>query len=209
MSNFYGEIFTQNETYASTAALQAADTVALGIKNGDRAVVTGTGIYQYYKQATSGSLAATGGGYWNLVTDPYLILNSSNVIDGSQIGNVTDISLSAGTAAAPALNFAADTNTGFYNPSANAIGFSCDGALVATMQTTGLNLASSKVLLVNSVQVVGARVTGWVAPTGAATTNQSAINTGTITATDGNMQALAQWLNGIQTALTTHGLIGA
>ncbi|RTL14553.1 MAG: hypothetical protein EKK56_00930 [Flavobacteriaceae bacterium] len=207
MSSFFGYTFTDDSTFASTSALQAAD-VSL-FRNGDLAVVTDVGVYQYFKQANSGDLAADGGGYWNTFDEPYLIMNSSNVIDGSQIGNVTDISLSAGTAAAPSLNFSADTNTGLYNPSANVLGISCNGAVVATVTTSAINLASGKVLQVNSVQVVGARATGWVAPTGAATTNQSAINTGTITATDGNVQALAQWINGIQQALTTHGLIGA
>ena len=68
---------------------------------------------------------------------------------------------------------------------------------------SGLNLASGKVMRVNSVQVVGARDTGWTAITG--TPDEStAYATGSVT-----LPQLAGRVMALQTALTTHGLIGA
>lgn len=50
----------------------------------------------------------------------------------------TSITLAAGTAAVPSLNFTGDTDTGIYHIAANTVGVSCNGTLAATFATTGL-----------------------------------------------------------------------
>jgi len=207
MSDFFGEYFTNfPNTFASTSAL-AAVNMTLGL-NSTRANVTGSGVYQYYPQATSGTVAATGGGYWNLVADAYLLLNSSNVIDASQIGTSDNLTLANGTAATPTLNFAGALTTGLYYAGSANLGFSVSGASAAVLSATALNLASGVALQINSVQVVTTRQTGWVTSQGTATTSQGAINVNTITATDGNLQLVAKWVKGLTDALFVHGLIG-
>lgn len=66
-----------------------------------------------------------------------------------------------------------------------------------------INLASGKVLQVNSTQVVGPRDTGWTAMTGTAD-EVTSYATSTVT-----LAQLAGRVMALQTALTTHGLIGA
>jgi hypothetical protein len=69
-------------------------------------------------------------------------------IAGSQVAlfgatglSVTGIvSLSDGTAAAPALTFTADTDTGLYRPAANQLGVTVNGALVGLFKATGLEI---------------------------------------------------------------------
>lgn len=51
-------------------------------------------------------------------------------------------SLSDGTAAAPALAFTLDTNTGLYRVGADSLGVSAGGSLVATFAATGIDLLS-------------------------------------------------------------------
>lgn len=65
------------------------------------------------------------------------------------------------------------------------------------------NVASGKTYKVNSVQVVGARNTGWTAMTGTAN-KATAYDTATVTTAQ-----LAGRVMAIQAALTTHGLLGA
>ena len=60
-----------------------------------------------------------------------------------------------------------------------------------------------------TTQVVGARVTGFTTAAGSANKDASAINVGTITATDANLQAIAAWAKALHDAMATHGLIGA
>jgi hypothetical protein len=64
-------------------------------------------------------------------------------------------------------------------------------------------VASSGSIRVNGVQVIGARDTGWTAMTGTANEN-TAYDTATVT-----LAQLAGRVMALQTALTTHGLIGA
>jgi hypothetical protein len=59
-----------------------------------------------------------------------------------------------------------------------------------------------------AVQVVTQRQTGYTTAAGTGNKNAGAINVGTITATDGNLQAVAAWVKSIHDALATHGLIG-
>lgn len=51
-----------------------------------------------------------------------------------------------GSAAAPGITFAADTNSGIYRIGADSYGFAAGGALVATLSTTGWTLAAGKTL---------------------------------------------------------------
>lgn len=63
------------------------------------------------------------------------------------------VSLNAGTVAAPALTFTADTDTGFYRVGANVLGLSAGGVLVLSAASTGvtmpLNLTVTGNLAVN------------------------------------------------------------
>lgn len=365
MSTFYGNLFSFDTIYADTTALSAVDMTTQ--YNGVRAAVTDTGIFQYNKQATSGDYVALGGGYWDLITDPYLLMNASNQIDGSQISGVSDIALSNGTAAAPSLSFTSDTDTGLYRVGANdlgitvggtlrvdisstlvtstlpivypvgsaaapslyftgdtnsglywigadtlgfttngvlamsisaaavinalplsgavgaaatpgytftgdlntglywigadnvgvstggtlrfdvsttavtstlpvlhpsgsaaapsirvtteasglylvgagSLGVAIAGAIAANVTATALNLATGVALQIATVQVVGARATGWTTFAGTGTTNQGAINVDTFTATDANIRLLGQGVKGMLDALILHGLLGA
>lgn len=203
---------TTTTVYANAAALTAVATATL--YNGYRAQVDGLGVFKLDKtsqEAANGTtvIASDTQAKWLKDLTPSLLLNSSNHIDGSQLSAVGSQTLDNGTAAAPSLSFTNDTDSGLYLVGAGEVGVSIGGALSLSFVAGGLNLATSKVLSVAGTQVVGARQTGWVAFVGAATTDHSGINAGTITATDGNIQALAQAVNGIQTALTAHGLIGA
>lgn len=253
--------------YANYTALGAAVTTFLA--NGAYAEITGLGVFQLNKVSTATPdnatiIAALNGGNWLINYNVHIMENATSVIDGSQIASFASLSLAAGSAAAPSLNFSGNTNTGIYQASSNVIGFSANGAMTATLgatafvlntgvqssfpsgtvaapsisftgdldtgiyrigannfgvacngaitcdfKTTGINLASAMVLSVATVQVVGARNTGWTTSSGTGTKNQSAINVDTITATDANLRLVGQWLKGVTDALITHGLIGA
>jgi hypothetical protein len=102
-------------------------------------------------------VAATGGGYWSLITIPRLLLNASNQIDGSQISAVGDVSVSNGTAAAPSISFSSDADTGIYLVSANTIGFSTNGALRVSLSPSELLLASGVGLTMTSARLEAAQ----------------------------------------------------
>jgi len=77
-----------------------------------------------------------------------------------------------------------------------------NGAEVGRFDGAGLNLVTAKVFKINSVQVLGARDTGWAAMTG--TTNKATVyDTSTVT-----LAQLAGRVMALQAALTTHGAIG-
>jgi hypothetical protein len=76
-------------------------------------------------------------------------------------------------------------------------------AVQASIDTSGINLASGKVLRVNATQVVAARDTGWTAMTGSSD-KATAYATSTVT-----LAQLAGRVMALQAALTTHGLLGA
>jgi hypothetical protein len=65
-----------------------------------------------------------------------------------------------------------------------------------------INIPTGGLYAINNTQVVGARNTGWTAMTGTLNEN-TAYASGTIT-----LVQLAERVNAIQAALTTHGLIG-
>lgn len=64
-----------------------------------------------------------------------------------------------------------------------------------------LNLPSNKVVRIGINQIIGARVTGWAAPTG--TSTRSTFATSTVT-----LSQLAERVKALLDDLTTHGLIG-
>lgn len=67
--------------------------------------------------------------------------------DGTNVTNAVTVtgsfsSFTAGSAAAPSITFAADTDTGAYNPAANQFGISAGGVQVANFTPTGLALTT-------------------------------------------------------------------
>lgn len=251
--------------YANAAALAAVDTSAYA--NGQIASVTGLGVFQLNIDSTATAdnltvIAATKGNWVLMTSAQWLMTGTNNVIDASQIGAVGgDLQLDNGTAAAPSLSFASDTNTGMYRVTTDSIGLTTGGTLRLTLSTTALtstlplalaagsaaapsiaiggeqtgpylaaagslglavagaiklnltatalNMASGVALQVATVQVVGARNTGWTTFAGTGTKNQAAINVDTFTATDANIRLLGQGVKGILDALILHGLLGA
>lgn len=155
-----------------------------------------TGIY--HAAANQLGLAAAG-----LVS---LTISATALVVGASIQISAD---AGGTAAAPAYSFTGDLDVGIYRVGANSLGFSTNGLIAANFTTSALNLASGFALQVATVQVVGARNTGWTTFAGTGTKNQSAINVDTFTATDANIRLLGQGVKGILDALILHGLLGA
>lgn len=137
------------------------------------------------------------GALLNGVHSPVLNFDAPNGIrvNGAQIGGLVDfasISRAGG----------ANDNLAFSNPGTGAIIFSQAGAETARFDTTGLNLATGKTIRVNSVQVLGARRTGWQVPSG--TFSKSTFSTSTVTVTQ-----LAERVKALIDDLLFHGIIGA
>lgn len=97
------------------------------------------------------------------------------------------------------------------------IGTQMGAAQVAGVDTNGLNLQAGKAYRVNSVQVVGARQTGWATDTGTSKKTANATYSGTAEGayTQATIQALmntvrdiSQTQKAIKDALIAHGLIG-
>lgn len=128
--------------YANAAALAAVTTSTL--YNGYEAVVTGIGKFYLNKDSTATVdnttvISALNGGRWLInVTNPGLILNSSNQIDGSQLINVGKIGLDDGTAALPSLYFKDNVNLGSYRVGADTLGFTTNGVLRFSISTTAI-----------------------------------------------------------------------
>jgi microcystin-dependent protein len=82
-----------------------------------------------------------------------------------------------GTAAAPAVTFAADTDTGIYRKSANTIGVACGGSEVAAISSSGIELSSGFVTVMPPgamMPYVGTSApTGWVRANGRTIGNAS------------------------------------
>lgn len=87
--------------------------------------------------------------------------------DATTVTSVLPHLLAAGTAAAPALAFSADSNTGLFSAAANVIGFATDGALKFQVNATpgvhigdsALDAASSSVGAYNRSRLVSATTT--------------------------------------------------
>lgn len=75
---------------------------------------------------------------------------------------------------------------------------------IATVNSTGLNLASGNTYKINAVQVVGARKSGWAVATGTATRTAFATSTVTLSELAERVKALIDDLHGT----AGHGLIG-
>lgn len=72
-----------------------------------------------------------------VVCDGTNVYNSSSAAGGSLVSNLT---LAAGSAAAPSLNFTGNTNTGMYQPATNQVGFAVNGASGMILSSTGLSV---------------------------------------------------------------------
>jgi hypothetical protein len=68
-----------------------------------------------------------------------VVCDGTNVYNSSSAsgGTVTSLTINAGSAAAPSLNFTGNTNTGVYQPATNQVGFTLNGSNAATLTTTG------------------------------------------------------------------------
>ena len=68
-----------------------------------------------------------------------VVCDGTNVYNSSSAsgGTVTTLTINAGSAAAPSLNFSGNTSTGVYQPATNQIGFALNAANGATLTTTG------------------------------------------------------------------------
>lgn len=155
------------------------------------------------------------GGTSILISASALVRSHFETSSGSA-SSIADILLSANSANGIILN-------GTYSGSAirmvagNSIGWEATGT-VKTLYTSatsvlgttfsgterfGINLGASPFMQLNSTKVVGVRDTGWTAMTGT-TDKASAFATSTVT-----LAQLAGRVMAMQTALTTHGLLGA
>lgn len=98
---------------------------------------------------TSGLLESYNGATWDV--KGYL-LASTLANKGTFTGDLTiasgTIQNSSGSAAAPSYSFSADTsnNTGMYRYAENSIGFTANGAAIATVDANGVTLLSGRVL---------------------------------------------------------------
>jgi hypothetical protein len=158
-------------------------------------------------------------------------INASAAIVGTKIdpdfgaqavdttGNVTASRLVAGGGdeVEPSITFTNDGNTGIFHPAADTIAFCKDATEVMRITSdgkVGIGTSSPGYLLdvdgivnttasfrVNGVFVVGARQTGWTAPTGTAT--RTTFATASVT-----LPQLAQRVHALIDDLIAHGLIG-
>jgi hypothetical protein len=69
-----------------------------------------------------------------------VVCDGTNVFNSSSAsgGTVTTLTINAGSAAAPSLNFTGNTNTGMYQPATNQVGFALNGSNALTLTTSGL-----------------------------------------------------------------------
>jgi hypothetical protein len=68
-----------------------------------------------------------------------VVCDGTNVFNASSSsgGTLTTLTINAGSAAAPSLNFTGNTSTGVYQPATNQIGFALNATNAATLTTTG------------------------------------------------------------------------
>lgn len=81
----------------------------------------------------------------NILDDIWDGLTAAFAKDGQSV-MTGQMKAANGSAAAPAITFGSDLDSGFYRISANTIGFAVGGALVFTLDSTGITLASGKTL---------------------------------------------------------------
>ena len=71
-----------------------------------------------------------------------LICDGTNVYNANSatISSLAALTLNAGTAAAPSLNYTGDTTTGLYRPASGQLGFSLTGVSKMTLESDGLHV---------------------------------------------------------------------
>jgi hypothetical protein len=71
-----------------------------------------------------------------------LVCDGTNVYNANSatISNLPSLTLNAGTAANPSLNYSGDTTTGYYRPSSGQLGFSLAGVSKMTLEADGLHV---------------------------------------------------------------------
>lgn len=100
----------------------------------------------YDTAGTGNSFLINGNSITNTTgTGSKVVLDTSPTLVTPDIGNAsaTSISVNQGNAAGPPITFTVDNDTGFYHPTANQIGVSCNGSNVATFTTAGLTIGTS------------------------------------------------------------------
>jgi hypothetical protein len=190
---------------ASTNGFISATTLTVDSGTGIAAgqIVTGTGV-------TPGTRVISGSG-------------TSWVVSQSQTVGATGARV-AMVLGAPALVVGTEKGSG--GGTVRALELQTDGTTRVTIAADGskatftgdVDLASAKVYRINNTQVVGGRVTGWVAPTGTATRSTFATYAGQdvsvlyteaeVQAIDDHVKVLSERLKALIDDLTTHGLIG-
>lgn len=101
----------------------------------------GGGVYEIaFQTGVPGGAVATvpAGQQIILLCDSVNLYNASTIAAGA-----TNVSLANGTAAAPALNFASETNTGIYRPGSGEFGISILGVKRSGLTATGLTITGN------------------------------------------------------------------
>jgi hypothetical protein len=137
-----------SNTYTLTAS-EAANTVQkyTGTGSGNVTVVLPQTVQVYYiTNQTSGlqiTFTTSGGGTAIVPASQQVILlcDSVNLLNASTIAaGAVNISVVDGSAAAPAINFNSETNTGIYLQGANNFGIAVNGVQMLNLDTTGLEV---------------------------------------------------------------------
>lgn len=113
-----------------------------------------------------------------------------------------------GTVTAPSFAFASNSQSGMYTRDNTRVSFTSGGVLGAEVTPNGIVIPSPNYLAIGNFQVVSTRVLGYVNMAGSENGDASSINTGTITATDANLQGVCRVIKALITAMLHHGLIG-
>jgi hypothetical protein len=108
-------------------------------------------LYSVYNQ-TAGSFSLTfkttavGGGVFTVPTGQtaLIVCDGTNVYSAStaNIGVVSNMTLGAGSALSPSINFTGDTSTGIYEPTSGALGFALSGVNKMTLDANGLKVVN-------------------------------------------------------------------
>jgi hypothetical protein len=95
-----------------------------------------TGAFSLTFQTSAGGAATVTVAQGQTLT---VVCDGTNVFNASSSsgGTLTTLTINAGSAAAPSLNFSSNTNTGIYQPATNQIGFTLNATNAATLTTTG------------------------------------------------------------------------
>lgn len=96
-----------------------------------------TGAYTVTVKTSAGSGIATSGG------SRYILYGDGTNVVNAVTTTGSFSSFTAGSASAPSITFAADTDTGLYNTAANQVGVACGGSQVANFVSGGLNVTGA------------------------------------------------------------------